>query len=122
MQLIRYFAHLERFTFGRRFRLYIALLAIGQGIIRLGAGTSQHLAFGSNIFYGTAMLSTGILLFISVVRFRRTHWFSRLCASLLAAIYGTISIAAWDASTSSAYAALLMTIILLTEVAAIHEC
>lgn len=118
-------SHLDHLISGRRFRWFIGLLAVGQGLIRLqviGNLSSAPLTFGSNLFYGISLIVIGLLVLLTANARRRVYWLGRVAATLLAVLYGTIAAAVWQTSSASAYASGLMAFMLLIEAAVLHEC
>jgi hypothetical protein len=94
-----------------RLRVWLALLAIMQGVVRVTGGTSMMLAFG-DISIGWLMLAAGIL----VLGTYRLRFFlsGRLAAISLAAVYGVVA-AASLANLATCGTAILITAAMVAE-------
>lgn len=110
------------FIRNRKSRLFISLLAIGHGIIRISEETTfTSVSFGSDILFGILLITLGVLLGITSVTFLRYDVFGRIITALLAALYATLCVAMFDKNLSSAYTAFMIVVFLLIEEIFIYE-
>ena len=100
----------------KKFRTYIALFSIVQGIFRF----DDPLNYISIIYYATMIL--GISLLITTYGRLYLKWIDRVVVAILAALYAALFAIAFQFSPVSAIGALLITILLLAEASVINEC
>lgn len=94
---------------GTAARDIIGVTFLGQGLIRIIDGrlfTSTLLLHGSSELYGLAQLLLAVALLAT--RRRRTRWPGKLAAAFACGFCGWLIYAAWPASATSAFGALVL--------------
>jgi hypothetical protein len=102
-----------------RLRVWLALLAITQGVIRIGGGTAMVLTFG-NISIGWFMLAAG--LFVLATYRRRLLPVGRVAAVALAWVYGLTAVASVNNLATCSTAALICAAMLAEAGSAQSDC
>lgn len=106
----------------KKLRLFISLLAIGHGIIRLSEGAKfTSVSFGSEVLFGILLIVLGTLLGITSITILRHRIYSYVTTALLASLYAVLACAIIGKNIGSAFTMFMIVIFLLIEEVFIYE-
>ena len=109
----------------KKFRLYVGLFSIVQGVARIDIVPyipSNNVSFLTNDIFGWLFLIFGMLSVITTFTRHRRLWLGRISVAMLAAIYSALGVAILQSSTTSAIGSFLITIFLFVEAGIVNEC
>ena len=118
------FHYTQGILYGRRLRIFIALIAVIQGGTRLNLllGNGTQLIFSSDLGLGLCQGIFGILTLLTTNRRMRLGWLGRIPVVCLAAIFAIIAVAVLPNNTISGYTSVILCFGLLTEAMILGEC
>lgn len=112
----------NNFIRNKRLRIFISLLAIGHGIIRIMEDTTfTSASFGTDILFGTLLIILGILFGLTSISVLRYSILGHIITALLASLYAALGFAMISKNIGSAFTVFMIVIFLLVEEIFIYE-
>ena len=101
-------------------RKFVALFAIGRGLIRINSfgWDIGNITLGNSYFIGIILTITGLALLLTSTK--RLTVLGRVVAAVMAGIYAVLAVAAWPA-VASVYGFALFTLAMIVEAAVISD-
>ena len=101
-------------------RKFIALFAIGRGLIRINpfGWNTSNIALGDSYFIGIMLVIVGSALLLTSTK--RLTVLGRIVAAIMAGLYATLAVAAWP-FVASVYGSALFALAMIVEAAVISD-
>lgn len=121
MSLAKFIIKFNEVIGNKRARLFISILAIGHGVIRISNSTFTPVSFGNDIIFGSLLITLGVLLAITSISYLRIGILGHIVAAMLSGLYALLGTAIIYENISSSYTSFVIAIVLLIEELFIYE-